>query len=68
MQEKGKLKWILNSPISYLEDRRPAANLDAYLVTAALASVCCLGGKHLGKLREALLKSAQPLVHAHWLL
>ena len=58
MQEKGKINIDYNLIKSYLEDRRPAANLDAYLVTAALTSVCCLGGKHLSKLKEALLKSA----------
>jgi glutamine synthetase len=30
-----------------LEDRRPAANMDPYLVSAALVDAACLNGKHL---------------------
>jgi glutamine synthetase len=34
----------------YLEDRRPASNLDPYLGTSALVDVCCLKGENLGLL------------------
>jgi len=32
---------------SYLEDRRPAGNIDPYLVGAALVDVTVLGGKYV---------------------
>lgn len=30
----------------YFEDRRPAANMDPYLVTSMIFDTCCLGAKH----------------------
>jgi glutamine synthetase len=35
----------------YYEDRRPAANIDPYLVTGALFSISCLDGYQFEKLR-----------------
>jgi len=40
-----------NSGKGYFEDRRPAANLDPYIVTAALVDVTVLGRKHLDDLK-----------------
>jgi glutamine synthetase len=36
----------------YLEDRRPASNIDGYIVSAAIVSTCCLGGKYLDQLSK----------------
>jgi glutamine synthetase len=34
----------------YMEDRRPASNIDGYVVSAALVSTICLGGKYIEEL------------------
>ncbi len=33
---------VVNDKCGYLEDRRPASNMDPYLVTAKLAETICL--------------------------
>lgn len=38
----------------YFEDRRPASNIDPYLVTGAIVDVCCLNGKYIKKLIDHL--------------
>lgn len=40
----------VSSGKGYLEDRRPAANVDPYLVSGALVDVICLDGSRLPKL------------------
>lgn len=42
-----------NNDTGYFEDRRPAANMDAYLVCAALADALLLDGKHMAILDNA---------------
>jgi glutamine synthetase len=36
----------------YMEDRRPAANIDPYAVSASLISFSCLGGEGLEELEK----------------
>ena len=36
----------------YLEDRRPASNMDPYVITSALADITILGGVHLDSIVE----------------
>jgi glutamine synthetase len=36
----------------YLEDRRPASNIDGYVVSAALVSTTCLEGKYLDEISK----------------
>jgi glutamine synthetase len=36
----------------YFEDRRPASNIDAYLVSAAMVDTICLKGENIPKLIE----------------
>ena len=38
----------------YFEDRRPASNIDAYLVSAAMVDTICLNGENIPKLIEQL--------------
>jgi len=38
-------RHVANQGYGYLEDRRPAANLDPYLVTERIMRTCCLGDK-----------------------
>jgi len=38
----------------YFEDRRPASNIDPYLVSASIVDTCCLESKYMSKLIEAL--------------
>ncbi|CAD8150529.1 unnamed protein product [Paramecium octaurelia] len=45
----------------YFEDRRPAANIDPYLVSAALVDVTCLNGEHLKQLNQIFEDSLKPL-------
>ncbi|CAD8152615.1 unnamed protein product [Paramecium pentaurelia] len=45
----------------YFEDRRPAANIDPYLVGSVLVDITLLGGTYLEKLKQELFKSSQPL-------
>ena len=42
----------------YFEDRRPASNIDPYLVSAILVDTCCLNGKY----REEILESYRKFV------
>lgn len=44
-KDKGIYFFLLKH--RYFEDRRPAANIDPYLVSAALVDVTCLNGEHL---------------------
>ena len=46
--------YTANKGFGYFEDRRPASNIDAYLVTAALVDTCILGTKHIHELIRAL--------------
>lgn len=43
--------------IRYFEDRRPAANIDPYLVGSVLVDIALLGGTYLEKLKQELFKS-----------
>jgi glutamine synthetase len=45
--------------VRYLEDRRPAANMDPYLVSAALVDVTLLKSKNLKELEAALARFTQ---------
>lgn len=45
---------------SYLEDRRPAANIDPYLVAASLVDIICLNGNHVEGLKNLLYDSVKP--------
>ncbi|KAM3144357.1 hypothetical protein pb186bvf_003521 [Paramecium bursaria] len=45
----------------YFEDRRPAANIDPYLVGAVMVDITCLQGKNIDKLRQVLRESARPM-------
>ena len=38
----------------YFEDRRPASNIDPYLVSGAIVDTCCLEYKYMDKLVAAL--------------
>jgi glutamine synthetase len=40
----------------YLEDRRPASNIDGYVVSAAIVSTTCLGGKGFKDLKDHFMK------------
>ena len=54
--------WVLNYVISsYLEDRRPAANIDPYLVSAVMVDVALLNSTYVDKLKTILAESAKPL-------
>ncbi|CAD8160686.1 unnamed protein product [Paramecium octaurelia] len=44
----------------YFEDRRPAANIDPYLVSAALVDVTCLNSEHLKQLNSIFQDSLKP--------
>lgn len=37
----------------YFEDRRPASNIDAYLVSAAMVDTCILDSKYMNELLKA---------------
>lgn len=41
----------------YFEDRRPASNIDPYLVTAALVDICVLESRHLDELNDMYERS-----------
>ena len=41
----------------YFEDRRPASNIDAYLVSAAMVDTICLKGENIALLIETLKAS-----------
>jgi glutamine synthetase len=43
-----------NAGKGYLEDRRPAANIDPYLVSSVLVDITCLGYKYTQKLTQML--------------
>jgi glutamine synthetase len=43
----------------YFEDRRPASNIDAYLVSAAIVDTVCLDSKYMNQLTELLKTSKQ---------
>lgn len=43
----------------YYEDRRPASNMDAYLVTAAIVDTVCLNSKYIQELIVALEKAKE---------
>ncbi|CAD8213098.1 unnamed protein product [Paramecium octaurelia] len=45
----------------YLEDRRPAANMDPYLVCSALVDATCMNGKNLMTLIEQFAESLKQL-------
>lgn len=45
-------RHVANQGYGYLEDRRPAANMDPYLVTERIMRTCCLGNGN-GKLAPA---------------
>ena len=40
----------------YFEDRRPASNIDPYLVSAAMVDTICLNTKYINQLIDALVK------------
>jgi glutamine synthetase len=44
-----------------LEDRRPAANIDPYLVSAVMVDVALLNSTYVDKLKTILAESAKPL-------
>jgi len=44
----------------YLEDRRPAANLDPYLVASSIVDVVCLNRKYIEELQEIYKESKLP--------
>ncbi|CAD8090682.1 unnamed protein product [Paramecium primaurelia] len=45
----------------YLEDRRPAANIDPYLVSAVIVDVALLNSTYVNQLKQLLVESAKPL-------
>jgi len=55
-----------NNKKGYYEDRRPAANVDPYVASAALYSVTCLDGKGLENLENhynAFLKHKAQIIN-----
>jgi glutamine synthetase len=47
----------------YFEDRRPAANIDPYVVIASLFSFACLEGKYVDELEQHYKKSKLTTIH-----
>ena len=47
------------SKSGYFEDRRPASNIDPYLVTGALVDTICLNGKYLKDMLQAYKNSVE---------
>lgn len=43
-QQSKTLNPNISTPRSYLEDRRPASNIDPYIVTALIFDTTCLKG------------------------
>jgi glutamine synthetase len=43
----------------YFEDRRPASNIDPYLVSGAIVDAVCNDGKHINELCEILTISKE---------
>eukprot|EP01015_Nassula_variabilis_P032055 TRINITY_DN737_c0_g1_i15.p3 TRINITY_DN737_c0_g1~~TRINITY_DN737_c0_g1_i15.p3 ORF type:complete len:109 (+),score=53.54 TRINITY_DN737_c0_g1_i15:91-417(+) len=47
----------------YFEDRRPASNIDPYLVSAIIVDTCCLNGKYRQELLEQYRKFISCLLY-----
>jgi len=43
----------------YFEDRRPAANIDPYLVSAIIVDTVCLDSKYVNDIRDLYIKSKE---------
>lgn len=42
--------YTANNGYGYFEDRRPASNIDAYLVSASIVDTVCLNSKYMERL------------------